>query len=471
MSSEVAASCCCEPQTGRLWYALKCADYFDNYCCDPGCDNAADRIEFCESYLISIGVPIPPAPGTCYYIVYDCCMYILEGFVVSACPPPVSLWPLNVGRLFLVKPHASSGPACCYPAPATQGDVGGIGNLEVDGQPAISNNPEYPCEETVAECYDFYDQAGTVRGKEPTVKSSITVCIVADGVPHSVRCNHGPPITYKPLTKSIEQKIGTCYPSEPLSTCPGERRQNFVEFLQCPECITSEDCCGQPSPCDSDPNYCDSTYDKEETYSVRTCYSLTNCNDDHSEDILELFFDRCFASNRGVNFSAPDLQAQLEALFLGSTGIVQVIDKTVFTGWGPFVVPAIVVCGLTVNMFSGNAAHAAMRINNRLGALVQASGIGPWSAFFWFGFRQSCVLCPGQGPNERPGASFGDTIYVDRVEWNPATQQIRVVLKAVSPRWYACAAQTMTSDWSADGNGVTNTAISATGNSVPYTLQ
>ena len=94
MSALPAVSCCCDP--GVLWYALKCEDYFDNYCCAPDCAQAPDRIEFCVGYLISIGIPDPPDIATkCYYISYDCCIYILTNFEALPCPNPLSIYPVK----------------------------------------------------------------------------------------------------------------------------------------------------------------------------------------------------------------------------------------------------------------------------------------------------------------------------------------------------------------------------------------
>jgi hypothetical protein len=482
MSGETAVACCC---TGRLWYALKCPEFYTNYCCEPGCEGAPNRIEFCESYLASIGVPMPtPDPTKCYYISYNCCIYVLTDFEQSACPKPGSPWPTNVGTLAKVGNRRSPPQTpCCFPQSTDHYPVGGIGNLhDAQGNPIISA-PTAPCSEMIAECYNFNDQAGTVVGKEVRVTSTLKGCITQFGVPWQTRCDHGPPIKIYPFNKSIEQKVnvwclccqtlnGQCaQPGPCLSGCPNEQKQYWQYFLNCnsdPNCVPDYDCCGGSNPCDDDPHTCDSFEDPAKSYAVRTCYSINNCNNDQVEDVLKLTFPCCFATNRGVDCTNANA---VTALFVN--GIVNISQETVNTGWGTFTnIPGVNVCGLKVICFSGNAGNIAERINYRIGGLVQATGIGPWSAWFWFGQRQSCISCAGASPNTRPPASFGDTIYVDRAVYDAASQTISVYLKGVSPRWYACAAQAMhpTYDCRGDFHYVQACAISSKSQAVPYQL-
>lgn len=484
MSGEIAAACCCTEQ--RLWYALPCPEYFDNYCCEPGCGKATvERIDFCESYLISIGIPVPPDPTKCYYISYDCCIFVLTGFENAPCPPLVPTYPVNVGTLARIANKLPSPPApdpCCYPVPVEHVQEGGVSDLP-GWQPEQPEPPE-PCEELIAECYNFYDQAGTVVGKEVTITSNVRMCVEQYGIGPTSRCNHGPPIQFIAVNKTLTQKMGRCKCCEEengecvnygpcIDACPNERKQRYFQFMSCsddPNCIPEGDCCGNTDPCEEFPEFCDSFYDPLETYNVRTCYSINNCNNDHDVDILRLTFPCCFATNRDVEC---DDAAAITALFVN--GIVSVTSETVNTGWGPISnIPGVNVCGLKVICFSGNAGHIAQRINDRIGALVSASGIGPWSAWFWFGQRQSCFACPNATPNERPPASFGDTIYVDRAVYNATNQTVDVFLRATSPRWYVCATQQAQADASCRGSGdndwVRNAAISAQGQAVPYAL-
>lgn len=480
MSGVLAASCCC---TSKLWYAEKCPSFFSNYCCDPGCDNAPERIEFCETYLVSLGIPVPPDPTKCYYIAYQCCIYILKASETSVCPDPESPWPVNVGYLYFIGnrlPPPNEDP-CCFPLPSEHVPVGGIGNILVQGYPAVGV-PQAPCEDTIAECYNFYDQAGTVVGKEVTVSSTIKACVDQFGIDWSTRCDHGPPKTVVPMEHGITHKIsltcaccletnGQCTERGPcIEFCPNERNQRFFSYINCesdPNCIPDGDCCGSESPCETDPTSCDGTYNPLTTYDVKTCYSVTNCNDDHEQDVLRLVFPCCFATNQGVDCTDEE---QITELFVNN--VVKVVDEIVHTGWGDFTVPQVQVCEYAVNVFSGNAAHIAQRINARIGALVRATGIGPWSAFFWFGFRQSCISCPGQGPNDRPPSSFGDGLSVDRAVYNPTNQTIEVYLRASSPRWYICVTQAKKADYDCLGNDnwIRTAAISVLGQVVPYTL-
>jgi len=451
-----------------LWYALKCEDYFANYCCEPDCSQAPARIEFCIGYLISIGIPDPPDIATkCYYISYDCCIYILTGFEALPCPNPLSIYPVNVGELVEIKNRAAQGPPCCYAAPQQQGNPGGIADLQIpEYGPAIANNPQLPCEELVAECYPFKDQAGTVKGSGVTIASSARTCIETIGVPWYVRCDHGPPVEIDSLDVGMSQEMGFCTVRDPVTpaSCPNQVTQSYVEYMNCPDCDPEGDCCGNTTGnCAQDPDFCDTVLDRFETYDVRTCYSLGSFGCPvHDEDIMTIVFPACFAP--GIDPEGQGAQAALNALFLGPTGIVHIDQQnTVATGWGTLGAPKLSVCGLDIVIFSGNAAHIAERINTRIGALVTASGIPPWSAYFWFGNRQSCVLCDWQTPNDRPGFSDGDTLTVDRVAFTDANATITVTLVASSPRYYACASQTLIVDhpWRMTSENTCNASISA----------
>lgn len=460
-----------------LWYALKCTDYFADYCCEPDCSQAPARIEFCVGYLISIGIPNPPdVANKCYYISYDCCIYILIGYEALPCPNPLSTWPVNVGTLVKVKNRAVVGDPCCYPDPQQQGNPGGISNINIpEYGPAIENNPELPCEELVAECYDFKDQAGTVKGKSVTVASSARTCIETIGVPWDVRCDHGPPVEFDGLDKGMSQEMGFCTVRDPVTpgSCPNQVTQHYIQYMNCPDCEPEGDCCGNTPICNDVPTYCDSFEDRYETYDVRTCYSISSQNCfDHIEDIMTIIFPACFAP--GIDPNDPGAQAALDALFLGPTGIVHIDQANeVNTGWGVLGAPKLSVCGLDIVIFSGNAAHVAERINTRIGALVTAHGIPPWSAYFWFGNRQSCVKCDWQTTNDRPGFYEGDLLTVDRVEFTNGNQDITVTLVGSSPRYYACASQTLLVDttWRRTSEDTCNASISAISNTYPYAIQ
>jgi hypothetical protein len=187
---------------------------------------------------------------------------------------------------------------------------------------------------------------------------------------------------------------------------------------------------------------------------------------------MTIVFPACFAP--GIDPDDPGAQAALDALFLGVSGIVHIDqENTVATGWGTLGAPKLSVCGLDVVIFSGNAGHVAQRINDRIGALVTASGIAPWSAYFWFGNRQSCVACDWQTPNDRPGFSAGDLLTVDRVEFTNGNQDITVTLVGTAIRYYACATQTLIVDypWRMTTENTCNAAISALTDSQPFVIQ
>ena len=467
-------TCCC--QDGLLWYALKCEAYFGGYCCTPDCTNAPARIEFCPRYLLSMGIPDPPdLANKCYYIRYDCCLYILTNFETTPCPNPESPWPVNVGQLVKIKNRVAGENPCCYADPQQQGNPGGIQNVQVGNGPAISNNTQLPCEETVAECYDFKDQAGTVKGKGVTIASTASTCIETYGVPWEVRCNHGPPVTIDTLSVAMSQEMSFCRVLDDITSCPNQVTRSFRKYMECPDCDVEGDCCGSTTGnCAQDPDFCDTEFNRFETYDVKTCYSInsTGCAT-HDEDIMTIKFSACAAPN--IDPGSQGAQAALNALFLGSSGLVHIDQQnTVATGWGTLGAPKLSVCGLDVVIFSGNAAHIAERINTRIGGLVSASGIAPWSAYFWFGNRQSCVKCDWQTANDRPGFWEGDTLTVDRVEFTDSNTTITVTLRASALRYYACAAQTLIVDfpWRKTSENTCNAAISAT-SAVPnnYALQ
>ena len=468
-------TCCC--QDGLLWYALKCETYFEDYCCAPDCTNAPARIEFCPRYLLTMGIPDPPdLANKCYYIRYDCCIYILTNFETTPCPNPESPWPVNVGELVKVKNRVAGENPCCYPDQQQQGNPGGIANIQIPeyGQ-AIANRTNFPCEETVAECYDFKDQAGTVKGKGVTIASTASTCIETYGVPWDVRCDHGPPVTIDTLSVAMSQEMSFCRVLDDITSCPNQVTRSFRKYMECPDCDVEGDCCGNTTGnCAQDPDFCDTELNRFETYDVKTCYSInsTGCAT-HDEDIMTIKFSACAAPN--IDPESQGAQAALNALFLGSSGLVHIDQaNTVATGWGTLGAPKLSVCGLDVVIFSGNAAHIAERINTRIGGLVSASGIAPWSAYFWFGNRQSCVKCDWQTANDRPGFAVGDTLTVDRVAFTDSNTTITVTLRASALRYYACAAQTLIVDypWRKTSANTCNAAISAT-SAVPnnYVLQ
>jgi hypothetical protein len=451
-------------------------------CCDPGCGkNAEDRIEFCPEYLKAQGVPMPvPDPTKCYYFLFNCCVYVLTDFESKVCPDPISPYPVNEGVLIRVGDKVQG--LCCFAQPQEQSPIGGIADLET-GQGPVVTQPQDPCEELIAECYTFKDQFGTVKGSEVVITSTLTGCITTYGVPYDVRCeSSAPKIDIVEVTKAISQEIGPCIPCEQIdgvyvpppcswiASCPEERRQYWTAYSSCdddPNCDPAGDCCGNEGNCAQYPPYCDTQFDPYNTYEVKTCYSVQErYGQDHIEDILVITFPCCYAVANGVDCLDPQ---SVTAFFVN--GVVQVeLEHPVNTGWGQLFAPAVKVCDLTVICFSGNAAHIAERINNRMDGWVTASGIAPWSAFFWFGYRQSCLACDSQTPNDRPPFTFGDGLAVDRAEYNSINDTIDVYIVAQTPRYFVCATQEMLMYASCDQGAVRQSAISALGSSVPYAL-
>jgi hypothetical protein len=476
MTSILQASCCCG---GVLWYALPCSTYYDGMCCDSGCEQgSAARIEFCPEYLDKQGVPMPiPDPTKCYYFEYDCCVYVLTNFETKVCPDPTSIYPVNEGKL--IRTGNKVNGLCCFAQSQDQSPVGGIGNLDGQQGPVVTE-PQDPCEELIAECYTFKDQFGTVKGSEAVITCTLSACITTYGVPYYVRCDgNSSHIDIVEVTKAISQKMGYCVSCESfdgvdspppctfIASCPNEKRQMWTAYSSCddePNCIPEDGCCGNEGICDIYPEYCDTQPDPYNTYEVKTCYSVTEGGAAHVEDILVINFPCCYATANGINCLDPQ---SVTAFFVN--GVVSIdLEHPVNTGWGQLFAPAVTVCDLTVICFSGNAAHIAERINSRMNGFITASGIAPWSAYFWFGYRQSCVTCDWQTPNDRPPFTFGDGLSVDRAEYNATNNTIDVYIVANSPRYYACASVQLTMTYGCIE--VRQAAISANGSSVPYGL-
>jgi hypothetical protein len=308
----------------------------------------------------------------------------------------------------------------------------------------------------------------------------LTACITTYGVPYNVRCeDQSPHIDIVTVSKAVSQEIGPCIGCEQIdgvyvpppcswvAECPNERRQYWTAYSSCtddPNCDPEGDCCGNEGNCDNYPPYCDTQFDPYNTYEVKTCYSVTEGGAAHVEDILVISFPCCYATVNGID--CLDQQA-VTTFFVN--GVVSIdAEHPVNTGWGQLFAPAVNVCNLTVICFSGNAAHIAERINSRMNGWVTASGIAPWSAYFWFGYRQSCVTCDTQTPNDRPNYTYGDGLSVNRAEYNATTDMIDVYIVANSPRFYVCASQELLMYASCDGGAVRQSAISANGQSVPY---
>ena len=465
MSAILAASCCCDPST--LWYALKCDLWTSNYCCPDCCDGAVNRIEFCDAYLAQIGIPLPPDPTKCYIIAFNGCTYVLTGTDVGPCPNPLSPYPQNQGYLVAIIDPSGDPPVCCQLSDQEQIPVGGIGDLEVEGEPVIGP-PEDPCEDTIAECYLFCDMFGTSDTQNVVVSSGATASFVDWGVPWFAQCDTNRPVTFQPMTKAMSQEVGICYQLDPgLDTQviqPLVQDGTFGHYVYtkttpaaCDDCTDALYCCqvDPPDPCDPGELPCAGQFDLDDSYTVTTLYDLKRCNTNYEADAISFTFPACYATQAGLDLADPADKAAIEALY---DALVDADTVFINTGWGTLTALQVRVCNYKVNVFSGNPGHIADRVNARMGALVKATGIYPW---FWFGNRQSCIdCCPTTSPcpNQRPPYTIADLLVKDRIVIDVASQTVTVVMRGVSVQWRAGVCQKL-EPWSVSA-AVQNAAIS-----------
>jgi hypothetical protein len=328
--------------------------------------------------------------------------------------------------------------------------------------------PASPCEDTIAECYQYKDQFGTVYPVR--ISSNATACFNEWGVPYNLRCDTNRPETYASMAKLLEQDVGLCYqrnPSagvtilSPLSAIASTAWYEYsvLEYAECPDCFDALQCCDDdpyPDPCVSIPGLCSSEVDASESYTVETQYSLTDVfGDYYIADALEIVFSACYAQAEGLDITDPADFAAIEALYLGKVSVSNINDCTINTGWGILPATCLTVCDYTINVFSGDAQDISDRITDRLNPLVTATWLNQW---FWFGNRQGCFDC-GDGPNVRPPASTGDYLFVDRIQINVPALTVSVILTGRSQRWRACACQKLAPYSPAPYGIVTNAAI------------
>ena len=466
MSAITAASCCCEPP-GIIWWADICPEWFDSYCCEPCCESGVTRIEFCEWYLKALGIPLPPDPDTCYVIGYQGCAFVLTNFYTAPCPPPSPIYPTNVGVLIATFPKGEE--PCCRPDPSQANiEPGGIADLSTGEGPVILP-PAGPCEDTVAECYTYDDQFGTVHPVK--VSSNATGCFNEWGVPYNLRCDTNRPETYASMSVLMEQDVGLCYdrgthsgvvilsPLSPNSTA-GWYDYTKIEYAVCPDCFDALQCCAEdpyPDPCASIPGLCSSEVDASESYYIETKYAVNQVlGDYYIADALEIVFSACYAQQAGLDITDPADFAAIEALYFGKVTVTNINDCTINTGWGIKPATCIQVCDYLINVYSGDAQDISDRITQRLNPLVTANWLNQW---FWFGNRQGCFDC-GDGPNVQPPASEGDYLFVDRIVINVPAFTVSVILTGRSQRWRACACQKLSPYSHAPYGTVQNAAVS-----------
>lgn len=464
----------CEEPPEKVWYALRCDDYFENECCpDLVCCGPA-RIEFCENYLRKlIGESEPNLSNFCYFFLYLNCVYVLTGFELRECDPSASTPELPINQGTFIERKDAAGQPCCRPTdapviPPTDPPVvppGTEGVFPVITEITETYNPEdIVCETTIVKCYPFKDQFGLVQPVE--ISSSVNNCVLKSGISALQRSDGEVPAEeYTTITRSIVEYFNFCNPDGEtpgtaarncsmfsLQTVPPgnyyipiyflpkfttnyeykpcEETRNYYGRIACKICIG-----GQPTV---DPFAC-SDYEgvdftnQLESYKFKTAYRVTPSDptDRYEADLLQIFIPACvYEQSNGFRY-----------LGYGTNDIN--------TGWGPATTSYLdFSCSgrrHRINVFSGNGAHIAEAINSLFNPIVSATALNP---YFWFYNRQSCNQCgsanepPCSGPNTRPPYLSGyDSITSSSVIFNSATQQYVITLRASSRRFTVCASQ------------------------------
>lgn len=483
MYGVLPAVCCCgepgPPPPGSEYYVFEPCGYFDEYCCQTsatGCDGSPAQIVWCRSYATKQGLPLSIPAGACVLIQWnECCVYQLSGIVEDPCPSPPEP-AQNIGTIFTTYTSSEERP-CCSPEPVDPNETGCLHDALFD--PGAPWTPG-PCDDLIAFTYDNNDQWGTVAGKEVKVSAEFKFCYESFGIPHFERCDDADPIVVLAASPpKHDQLIGPCIPLDGgvEVNCDNQRTEVFLEYVDCATANPGRPCCGQEDPCENltPEEYDEYLPDPEKSYSIRTCYRVSNCEDDDGnqlwfeEDVLYLDFPWCHS---GIDPDAENVQELVDDYYLDAA--VRVEASSITTAWSgstpiPSTYPTTLlhVCDYTATIMSGNASQIAAGINARIGELVQATSISPWDSYFWFNRRQTCTPCAAFDPVVAPFAE-GDELVVDRVDI--LSSGPRVYLKGRSRKKYICASKTLISaanvacNCTASTCNITTAAISATGN-------
>lgn len=468
----------CEEPPEKVWYALRCDDYFENECCPELVCCGPNRIEFCENYLRKlINEQEPDLANYCYSFLYLNCVYILTGFELRECDPSASTPQLPINEGSFMEKTASSGQSCCRPTdppviPPTGNDNDGV---PVETTPVLTeitgtfNPPDIQCETTIVKCYPFKDQFGLIVPVE--ISSTIDLCVLQSGTEVTTRTEGNVPILkFETITKSIVEYFKFCNPdgvtpgtaarncnqiSPPSGTPPGSwafpywylpkettnieekpcaETTEYYGQSACPICLNNETReTGYRNICEDEGVPAEFT-DQNESHEYLTAYRLSPSDptDRYEADLLNIFVPACVYEQangfRYIGYGTNDIN----------------------TGWGPATTGYLdFSCGgkrHRINVFSGNAAHIAAAINSLFNPIVSATALNP---YFWFHNRQSCFQCglannpPCSGPNTRPPFIAGDDYILasSAPVYNSTTQQYVYTLRASAKRYTACASQ------------------------------
>ncbi len=476
MSAIPAYSCCCggEPWPPEYYVFTPCAA---TPCCDLECDGAP-QVKWCPSYAASQGLIVPMVvnPSVCLLMKRDCCTYVFTNVVSNpggVCPTGAGPW--NEGTVIGTR-SIGPGEFCCDYEEIEPPDNCVTQDAYPEGSPLA---PSF-CDAYVFEPYTNADMWGIVPSKPVTVRSTLTYCYPTFGKNWDENCDNCPRIDHAQSAITHAQQIGYCIPTDPLSECPGQRTYTQTVMLTCAECNPCGPCCGI-DPCDGvDPN-ADWCEDPARTYSVKTCYSVSPCLDEEDEetffeqDVLTVTYDFCATT---IDPDDPNALALLTALFTGGSPVRSWDPLTAYPydpGIALYLCPAAgLFSNPAVYVFSGDAKDIANAINSLSVNFpwLSAQADEQWGECFWFGTRQTCNRCPGDDPSLRPAyGSSGepaDELVFDRVEI-VGTTSFRAIFRGRSKKYYACAAQTLSSVHSVtpgciySDTDVVNLAVSATG--------
>lgn len=463
--TEQAAACCCAevppPPTNITVYAEIC-DPQPGYCCPLPCpEGSPPSISYCPAYLIAQGVSYPFDFANCVMIRYGCCYYQLSYQMVEDCNAAPA--PHNVGTVVEIYTPSGSRPCCSDrltqpPYPSTC-----LWTLLYPETPPFVGL----CQAAVAEDYQYHDQYGTVKGKEPKVESTAQLCYETFGYAMNQFCGDAcvPIFFANTPTITLSQSVGVCDQIDPSAACAGQRTFMVVNSLTCEECNPCGQCC---PPCGDDPCPDPGTpgcTDPATSYIARTCYSVTDCPDDEQDErVLSVSFVFC----EGIDINDPEaVQAAKDA----AIGQISIVDAPVSTAVGSYNITRLDICDGQVWIYGGNAikiAEAANSVFSNKNIDVQAAD-NEWATCMWFGTRQTCTYCcavptpPGcyEPDPTRPPYQAGDTLYVHSADV-PNANTVVVYLHGVSQRKYVCACQEITMLDASGGAAqtITNCAIS-----------
>jgi hypothetical protein len=247
------------------------------------------------------------------------------------------------------------------------------------------------------------------------------------------------------------------------------------------------DCCTQCElkPGGRNPNgtpisdFCSSgspIYDPDKSHNIDTTYSVIVAGDDQEnvaygknqqwfvDDVLELTFSLCSAEAAGIDVNDPSKEQEIINFYKEKIMVVSNVDKNANSFFGdklltaenyPYTMPTpwpfevqqgsrvsltyIKICDYKIKCFSGNSAHIAAKINQKIGTVVQAT---PLNTNFWFGYRQNYSGC--EESQRRPPYIMGDYLEIGGGSVSVENYNVKIKLTGTAQRFYCCSSQLVT---------------------------